>query len=352
MPWIALLAVLLILPLGCGGEDADRPPGPAFETVATGLEVPWELAFLPDGRALVTERPGRVRLLSREGELRAEPVAEVEVEAVGEGGLLGVAVDPEFERNGFVYLYRTVGDGNEVARFRLDRDRLEEEATVVQGIPSGPIHNGGRIHFGPDGLLYVSTGEAGDPELARDPGSLGGKILRTDAFRGSDARPEVISSGHRNVQGFDWQPGTRRLLATEFGDDDHDEVNVIHPGLDYGWPEAEGRDGAGGGLQPPLVDYEEVIAPSGATFVSRPGSAWTGSFVFGALRGTQIRRVELRNGRVRTDEALLEGELGRVRTVVEGPDGALYALTSNRDGRGDPGDEDDRIVRIKPPRAS
>jgi glucose/arabinose dehydrogenase len=293
-----------------------------------------------------------VRLLSHEGELRPEPLAEVEVEALGEGGLLGIAVDPEFERNALVYLYRTTPGGNEVVRFRLEGNRLEEEATVVEGIPAGPIHNGGRIHFGPDGLLYVSTGEAGDPSLARDPGSLGGKLLRTDAFRGDGGPPEVVSSGHRNVQGFDWQPGTGRLLATEFGDDDHDEVNVIRPGRDYGWPDAEGRDGAGGGLEPPLVDYEEVIAPSGATFVSRPGSAWTGSFVFGALRGTQIRRVELRGGRVTADEPLVEGELGRVRTVVEGPDGALYALTSNRDGRGEPGADDDRIVRIEPPRAS
>jgi glucose/arabinose dehydrogenase len=366
-----LLSVLALGLIGCGGGDGPpaaspeprEPPGrgepepetsggePRLETVATGLEAPWEIAFLPDGRALVTERPGRVRLLEADGTLRDDPVAEVDVEAVGEGGLLGLAIDPEFESNGFVYLYRTTDDGNEVARFRFEDGRLEEEATIVEGIDYGAVHNGGRIHFGPDGLLYVSTGDAGDSERARDPESLNGKLLRTDAFRGEGERPEIVSSGHRNVQGFDWEPDSRRLLATEFGDDDHDEVNVIRPGLDYGWPEAEGRDGAGNGLEPPLVDYEDVIAPSGATFVARPGSAWTGSFLIACLRGTQVRRLALEGGEVTADEALLEGRLGRLRTVVEAPDGGLYALTSNRDGRGSPSDGDDRIVRIVPPRA-
>ena len=336
-----------------GNEPAESRPERAagsarVSTVASGLEAPWEIAFLPDGRALVTERPGRVRLLSRRLDLREQPVAEVEVSAVGESGLLGLAVDPGFERNGFVYLYRTTDSGNEVLRMRLEGDRLEEDATVLEGLEAGPIHDGGRIHFGPDGLLYVATGEAGNPGLAQDRRSLNGKMLRLRDFRGAGGRPEVVSLGHRNVQGFDWQPGTNRLFATEFGPDAHDEVNVIRRGANYGWPEAQGNAGAPR-FVPALVDYEDVIAPSGATFVSRRGSEWTGGFLLAALRGEQLRLVTLDGGRVSGDRPLFGGRFGRLRTVVEGPDGAIYALTNNTDGRGNPRDGDDRILRIVPP---
>ena len=200
---------------------------------------------------------------------------------------------------------------------------------------------------GPDGLLYVSTGEAGNPDLAQDDSSLNGKFLRLRDFRAAGGEPDVIDKGHRNVQGFDWD-SDGRLFATEFGDDSDDEVNLIREGRNYGWPEREGTEG-GGGFTAALVGFEEVIAPSGGTIVSQPGSAWTGDFIFGALVGEQIRRVELDGGRAGEDEALFEGELGRVRTVVEGPDGALYALTNNTDGRGSPREGDDRLVRIVPP---
>jgi len=369
-----IAASALVLLIGCGGDDgsgsASSPPaattteqdrstrepareplrsedGPRLETVATGLEAPWEIAFLPDRRALVTERGGRVRLLDRDLRLQEDPAAEVEVAAVGEGGLLGLAVDPEFRRNRFVYLYRTTDSGNEVARYRFERDRLSEDAVILEGLEAAPIHDGGRIHFGPDGLLYVSTGEAGNPDLAQDDGSLNGKFLRLRDFRAAGGEPDVIDKGHRNVQGFDWD-SDGRLFATEFGDDSDDEVNLIREGRNYGWPEREGTEG-GGGFTAALVGFEEVIAPSGGTIVSQPGSAWTGDFIFGALVGEQIRRVELDGGRAGEDEALFEGELGRVRTVVEGPDGALYALTNNTDGRGSPREGDDRLVRIVPP---
>ena len=369
-PLVTAVAVLLLG--GCGGSDdepdpapppperstttapADRPAraegGPRVTTVATGLEAPWEIAFLPDGRALVTERPGRIRLLSRDLKLREEPVVEIDVSAVGESGLLGLAVDPRFERNRFVYAYRTAASGNEVLRLRLEGDRLEEEVTVLAGLEAGAIHDGGRIAFGPDGLLYVSTGEAGNSRLAQDPGSLNGKLLRLRGFRGRAGNPEVISLGHRNVQGFDWQPGTGRLFATEFGPDSNDEVNLIRRGGNYGWPDAQGDEGAPR-FVPALVDYEAVIAPSGATFVSEPGSTWTGGFLLAALRGEQLRLVTLDGDRVKGDQPLFEGDYGRLRTVVEGPDGAIYALTNNTDGRGSPREGDDRILRIVPPRS-
>jgi len=336
---------------------ARNPGGPKVETAATGLEVPWEIAFLPDGRALITERPGRVRLLSAAGRLQAAPVAQVSVASDGEGGLLGLAVDPQFARNRFVYLYRTTGEDNEVVRYRLDGARLREQAVVVEGIPAGAIHDGGRIHFGPDRRLYVSTGESGNPDLAQDRGSLGGKFLALGpaAYRGAGpARPEVFSLGHRNPQGFDWQPGSGRLVASEHGPSGgdgprgNDEVNVVRAGANYGWPEISG-DERRGGLESPAALYRDAIAPSGATFVSLPGSAWTGDFLVAALVGEQMRRLSFAGARVTGNEALFEGDFGRLRTVVEGPDGALYALTNNTDGRGSPREGDDRVLRIVPP---
>ena len=317
--------------------------------MASGLEAPWEIAFLPDGRALITERPGRVRLLSRNLRLRAEPVAEVDVEAVGEAGLLGIAIDPDFDRNEFVYLYRTTGDGNEVVRFRFRDDRLEDEKVIARGITAGAIHDGGRIHFGPDQRLYFTTGEAGQDNLAQERGSLNGKMLRMEpsAYRGDGGRPEIFSLGHRNPQGFDWQPRSGRLVASEHGPDGDDEVNVLRFGANYGWPDARGEDHDG--FTAPVAVYPTSVAPSGATFVSLPGSAWSGDFLIGCLIGEQIRRVRLEGGRVTQNEALFQGDFGRVRTVVEGPDGALYALTSNRDGRGSPHGGDDKLLRIVPP---
>lgn len=339
----ALLCVLALA--GCGGGDepgSGSAGGPKVQTVATGLDTPWSIAWLPDRRALVTERPGRVRLLSASGELRDEPVGEVDViESDGsESGLLGIAVDPEFADNGFVYLYRTTANGNEVARYRFADDRLTEDGVVVEGILAGPIHDGGRLAFGPDDRLYITTGETGDASLAQADG-LNGKVLRTADFRSDGVRPEIFTTGHRNVQGIDWEPGTDRLLITELGPDTGDEVNVLREGANYGWPDTDGER--------PLVNYEDVISPSGAAFVSRRGSSWTGDFVFANLGGEQLRRLSFDGERVSGDEALLEGDYGRLRDVAEGPDGALYVLTSNRDGRGNPDDEDDRIFRLTPP---
>jgi glucose/arabinose dehydrogenase len=333
-----------------GGSDLARSTGrPRLKTIATGLEAPWEIAFLPDGRALVTERPGRVRLLERNRTLRDEPIAEIDVAAIGEGGLHGVAVDPSFERNGFVYLYRTTDQGNQVVRYLLRDDALEDETVLVDGIAAAAIHDGGRIHFGPDRRLYFSTGDAGQDELAQDSGSLNGKILRLTPrqYRGAGGRPEVFSLGHRNPQGFDWG-ADGSLVADEHGPDGDDEVNVLRKGGNYGWPLVRGEDH--GDFEAPATVYPDSIAPSGGSFVSLPGSEWTGDYLFGCLVGEQIRRVRLDDSDgASIDEPLFEGQLGRVRTVVEGPDGALYALTSNRDGRGNPSEQDDRIVRIVPP---
>jgi glucose/arabinose dehydrogenase len=345
----------------CPGTDrCDRPPPapPRVKTLARGLEIPWEIAFLPDGRALVTERPGRVRLLERDGRLRKDPVARVAVSTQGEGGLLGLAVDPDFPVNRFVYLYYTTAGGMRLERRRFAHGHLEHERSLVDGIAAGRIHDSGRIAFGPDRRLYVATGDAGHGELAQRTDSLNGKFLALtpEQYRGSGGTPEIVSLGHRNPQGFDWEPGSARLIATEHGPTGgvdgpggYDEINAIVPGANYGWPAKYGFDQSG--FTAPLRVYGQAIAPSGATFVTHRGSAWTGSFLFACLRGEELRRLRFRDGRIVADQTLLRGRYGRLRTVVEGPRGQLYVLTSNRDGRGAPVAADDRILRITPPRS-
>jgi len=374
----AMAALVSVVPSGCGSasdEEARRSPegqptlspeprstrpvrakgNPHVETVATGLETPWEIAFLPDGRALITERPGRVRLLSRDGKLVRKPVAEVEVAAVGEGGLLGLAIDPDFSRNRYVYLYRTTPDEVEILRYRFDQNHLQDETKILGGIAVGSRHVSGRLRFGPDKRLYLNTGDASKPRLAQDPRSLNGKTLRMDpaAYRNGGGQPEIFTMGHRNGQGLDWQPHTGALLETEHGPVGNDEINSLIKGHNYGWPTAQGRQQRGRFTRP-LVLFEETIAPSGASFVTMPGSAWTGDLLVAALRGEHLRRISLEGTRVVANEALYKGRFGRLRTVREGPDGALYMLTSNREeGRGaTPLPSDDRVLRVVPPAAA
>jgi glucose/arabinose dehydrogenase len=343
----------------CPETDAcDRRP--TVRTVATGLEIPWDLAFLPDGRALVTERPGRVRLLERGGGLRPAPVATVAVSARGEGGLLGLALDPEFPANRYAYLYFTTAGGMRLERWRWTGSTLERDATLVDAIAAGSVHDSGRIAFGPDDRLYVATGDAGKPRLAQSATSLNGKFLALtpEQYRGrGTVRPAIVASGLRNPQGFDWQPGTGVLVANDHGPsgfdgpEGYDEVDAIVPGGNYGWPAAIANSTGKGRFRAPLRVYRDPLAPSGGTFVHQPGTVWTGDYVVAALRGQKLRRLEIRDGRVVADEPVLEGTYGRLRTVREGPDGCLYILTSNRDGRGAPRAGDDRILCVTPPRS-
>ena len=319
--------------------------------VARGLNVPWELAFLPDGRALVTERGGRVLVLAR-GMRTRRSAGRIATRASGEGGLLGITLDPGFARNRLVYAYRTLGDDNQVVRARFSGNRLRDARVIVRGIRAAVVHNGGRITFGPDGALYIGTGDSGPGGLAQTADSLNGKILRLsgEAARGDGGRPETVSSGHRNVQGLAWQPGTNRLFATEMGETDRDEVNAITEGANYGWPLARGDDrGEDGSFATPAWDTGSGnVAPSGATFVTGR-NAWNGDLVFGTLRGRHLHRLSFDGDRVTGSFVSLAGRFGRIRTVVQGPDGRLYLLTSNRDGRGNPVRGDDRIVRVTPP---
>ena len=358
---LAAAAVVLAL-AGCGGgEPRSGSPsaggGPEVEVLATGLEVPWDIAFLPDGRALVTERPGRVRLVSPDGTVRGEPVAEVPTDAVGEGGLMGLAPDPDFQDGSpFVYFMATQEEGVRVLRYRWDGGRLTPNGIALDGVRAGTFHSSGRIRFGPDDRLYVVTGDAGDPESAQDPASLNGKVLSLAPrqYRGGGGPPRIVSIGHRNPQGLDWQPGSNRLFVTKHGPSGGDgpsccdEVNLVTQGGNALWPRF-GDDQEGEGA--PAKLWQETIAPSGSAFVSRPGSAWTGDLLVAALRGTSLRRLQVDGGTIGDEEVLLDGDYGRLRAVVEAPDGTIWVTTSNRDGRGSPEEGDDRILRVVPPAA-
>lgn len=325
--------------------------------LAGGLQVPWDIAFLPDRRALVTERPGRIRLVDSRGRLRRSSVAQVPTQAAGEGGLLGIAVDPDFARGQqYVYLYVTTASGMQVQRWRWRRGVLRRDGVVLDGIVAGTIHDSGRLRFGPDERLYVATGDAGRGGLAQQRGSLNGKFLRLEPreYRRSTNSPEIFSTGHRNPQGLDWQPRSGRLFATEHGPSGFDgasgddEVNVVRRGRNYGWPRVRGT--SHGGFAAPIRVYGQTIAPSGAAFVSRRGSAWTGNLLVAALKGRALRRIVLRGTRVVREETLLSGSYGRLRAVEEAPDGSIWVTTSNRDSYGSPvSSSDDRILRIVPP---
>jgi aldose sugar dehydrogenase len=372
----SLFALALAAALGaCDAPPAEpRPtppaPGEVFtaedgtrftvEVVASNLEIPWDMAFAHDGRLFFTERPGRVRIFAG-GRVMEEPALVLDdVEAQGEGGLLGMTLHPRFFENGFVYLAYTAraADGrliNRVARYREVLNRLEEGVVLLDDIPGATIHNGSRVRFGPDGALYVTTGDAADPMIAQDLQSIGGKILR---LREDGTRPDdnpfgtlIFSYGHRNTQGIDWHPLSGELWQTEHGPVGDDEVNRIVAGANYGWPLIQGHE-TRPGMETPVLVFTPSVAPSGASFYTGNAlPAFRNNFFFATLRGGHIHRVRFDpqdNRTVIANERLLENRYGRLRHVIGGPDGYLYFCTNNRDGRGTPEAEDDRILRIVP----
>jgi len=320
-----------------------QPDLGAPEELAQGIDVPWGLTFLPGGDALIAERDtGRVLRLTPGGG-SARPVYEVPgVDAGGEGGLLGLAVSPDFATDNLVYAYFTAAGDNRIARFRLDGGATE---VIFSGIAKAGNHNGGRIAFGPDGLLYAGTGDAGDTARSQDPASPNGKILRlTPAGAPAPGNPAagspVYSLGHRNVQGLAWD-AEGRMFATEFGQNTHDEVNRIEAGRNYGWPEVEGDgDTAGGRYTDPVLTWStDEASPS--------GMAISGNTAYvAALRGQRLWSVPLTGGTVGEPTAHLRERYGRLRTVQVAPDGALWVTTSNTDRGRDVRAGDDRILRF------
>ena len=340
-------------------SSEDKPPHEkgVFEEpitiVARGLEIPWDVAFLPDESLLVTERPGRLSRIFSDGTKKSILVSGVKTG--GEGGLLGLMLHPAFEKNQLLYLYLSAPSSggrtqNRVERHRLSGDVLLDKKTIIEGIPGALYHDGGRMEFGPDGMFYITTGDATDGQLAQDISSLAGKILRLtsegEVPKDNPFGNAVYSYGHRNPQGITWDE-KGNLWSTEHGRSGllsgFDELNMIEKGKNYGWPIIEGDAKKESMLTPVLHSGADVTwAPASAAF-------YKGSVFFGGLKGETLYEAVLSDtGKVSVLKKYFIGEYGRLRTARVGPDGMLYVTTSNRDDRGDAREGDDKIIRINP----
>src|SRR5215510_6631819 len=374
----SLFLLVMFLVIACNPAPSGRGAGEVesstatqtrfkVETVVSGVRVPWSIVWTPDGRMLFTERHGTVRVFQN-GKLEPQPLFTIpDVEPSGESGLMGLTLHPQFAQNHFVYLsyaYNDNGQKVRVARYREDGKTLTDRKVIIENIPAAQYHAGCRIRFGSDGKLYITTGDATERELAQRLDSLAGKTLRLNddggvppdnPFAGQpNARPEIWSYGHRNAQGIAWQPGSDAQFQNEHGPSvfdapgGGDEVNIGEGRLNYGWPvihHTQNREG----MVAPLLEYTPAVAPASAMFYR--GAAFPqfrGNFFFGALKGERIIRVKLDGRRVVYQESILQGRYGRIREMAEGPDGAIYFSTSNRDGRGNPTANDDRILRLVP----
>ncbi|KND42419.1 MULTISPECIES: PQQ-dependent sugar dehydrogenase [Streptomyces] len=377
----ALAAAVLLVTTGCSSDDGEKkdtagssppssssaespPPERAADTappakgsvkvvrtVTEDLDTPWGLAPLPEGGLLVSSRDDAT--ISRIDEESGEKTVLGEVPGVapaGEGGLLGLAVSPEYASDHMIYAYFTSASDNRIVRMLYDPEKPAGEQlgapdTILRGIPKGTNHNGGRLAFGPDQMLYASTGERYEGPLAQDKDSLGGKILRmTPEGLPAPGNPfddsVVYSYGHRNVQGLAWD-AKQRLWASEFGQNTWDELNQIRPGGNYGWPEVEGKGGKSGYVDPVAVWRTDEASPSGIAIAE--GSVW-----MAGLKGRRLWRVPLDGTKTAAaPQAFLEGDHGRLRTVVSAGGDRLWLVTSETDGRGSPQDGDDKILELR-----
>ncbi|MGI0049864.1 MAG: PQQ-dependent sugar dehydrogenase [Nitrososphaera sp.] len=336
------------LPIPEPGQSGGDSTSSSVQVLAENLEVPWAIDVAEDGRVFFTERAGRIRVI--ENGTLLEP-AFINVEQNGESGLLGLALHPGFAENHLVYIYHTYSNGsavfNKVVALTERDNEFIESQVIIEGIPAAAGNDGGRIKFGPDGMLYVATGDARQPDLAQNAGSLAGKILRLNPdgtvpqdnpFEGSP----VYSYGHRNIQGLAWHPATGELYASEHGAQGNDEINIIRPGANYGWPI---EDCSAERFEKPVVCFNPAIAPAGIAIASSDSLGYQNDMLLGALKAQQLRLVELSAD---SERNILTG-YGRIRDVVEAPDGSLYVATSNRDGRAIAEQGDDKILKLNSP---
>jgi len=337
------------------------------EAVVKNLEIPWSITFSPEGNLYFTEREGKLSVIIDE-EVTVINQFEVEARKGDEGGLLGLAFHPDFTSNKYLYLYYTYKDDrgvwNRIVKYTLESEELFEEEIILDKIPGGRVHNGGRIKFGPDGKLYATTGETWKKEKAQDLNFLGGKILRLNP---DGSVPEdnpfdnslIYSYGNRNPQGLAWHPETGQLYSSEHGPSGengwraHDEINIIRPGGNYGWPHILGYGGEPEYIDPVYQTGDDTWAPSGICFVTGDRyPEWRNLLLVTNLRGRHLRAIKLEGSKqdeIALNIPLYKNQLGRLRDIEQGPDGYLYLCTSNRDGRGDPKRDDDMIVRILDP---
>lgn len=350
-----IIIIAILIGLQACKTDISVNTNKKIDVVAKNLQIAWGLAYLPNGDFMFTERmTGKIYLIKK-GETEPTVLLQRSINPDGEGGLLGLAIDPEFNQNHYIFIYETTS-ANRVVRLRYDNNTLAEDAVIVDGIPSATYHNGGGLKFGPDGYLYIGTGDARVPENAQDKNSVSGKILRVDrngnAAPGNPFNNKVWTYGHRNVQGFAWD-NNGLMLATEHGPSGengwyaHDEINLIQPGKNYGWPLVIGAPHVDTLMDPVYQSGDDTWAPSGITFITGgQWDAWQNNFIYCALKGQRLIRFTVNasgKGTMITDT--LQSVYGRLRNIIEAPDGSLIFSSSNTSETQTMPD-DDKIYRM------
>ncbi|HZB63846.1 MAG TPA: PQQ-dependent sugar dehydrogenase [Nitrososphaeraceae archaeon] len=321
-------------------------------TIAENLSTPWAIDIAKDNRIFFTEREGKIRVIDEKGILLDEPVAYIRVAQNGGSGLLGIALHPNFTENHLIYIYHSyVKDNklyNKILLLKEKDNKIIESNIIIDSIPGSPYNNGGRIKFGPDYKLYITTGDASDPLLAQNLSSLAGKILRLnpDGSIPSDnpfKDSSIYSYGHRNVQGIAWHPKTKQMYSSEHGPSGFDEINLIISGKNYGWPKEECK---GTNIsQKAIICFNPAVAPSGITFASSNKLGYQNDLIVTTLKGSHLRQIDVESGE---QNNILVG-YGRLRDIIESSEGTLYVLTSNTDGRGIIQHNDDKILKILKP---